>query len=183
MPNNRLVPLLWVWRPVWEILDPPLYSEPIVSAPFSTAMASLPRCSFFTTCKRSAGQGNIFSSVCQEFCTKGGLPQCMLGSPQEQAPPGSRCPLSGHPQKQMPPQEQRPPWELTPPGAEPPSPKQAFPAQEQIPPAQCKLGDTVNKRAVRILLECNLIFVLFCRADLSSHYGVHIPGFLLEYGY
>ena len=29
------------------------------------------------------------------------------------------------------------------------------------PPAQCMLGDTGNKRAVRILLECNLVLHLF----------------------
>ena len=40
----------------------------------------------FTAHKRSLGQGNIFSNVCQEFCPPGGgvaegggLPQCMLG--------------------------------------------------------------------------------------------------------
>ena len=27
------------------------------------------------------GQGNIFSSVCQEFCPRGDLPDCMLGYP------------------------------------------------------------------------------------------------------
>ena len=27
------------------------------------------------------------------------------------------------------------------------------------PPAQCMLGDTGNKRAVRILLECNLVYL------------------------
>ena len=32
-----------------------------------------------TTRKRSLGQGNIFSSVYQEFCLQGSLPQCMLG--------------------------------------------------------------------------------------------------------
>ena len=35
-------------------------------------------------------------------------------------------------------------WEQAPPGAD--------------PPAQCMEGDTVNKRAVCILLECNLVF-------------------------
>ena len=75
----------------------------------------------FTAHKRSLGQGNIFSSVCQEFCSQGGgLPQCMLGY--------------------------HPPW------------KQA-PSQSRHPPAQCMLGDTVNKRAVCILLECNIFFV------------------------
>ena len=49
------------------------------------------------------GQGNIFRSVCQEFCSRGGcLPHCMLGNnpagtrgrqppqDQRQAPPGTR---------------------------------------------------------------------------------------------
>ena len=29
---------------------------------------------FITTHKRSLGQGNIFRSVCQEFCSQGGVP-------------------------------------------------------------------------------------------------------------
>ena len=34
-------------------------------------------------------QGNFFTSVCQEFCPQGGLPQCMLGyTPREDTPPG-----------------------------------------------------------------------------------------------
>ena len=72
----------------------------------------------FTAHKQSLGQGNIFRSVCQEFCSRGGggLPQCMLGYP----PPG-----------------------------QPP------------PPTQCMLGDTANKRAVCILLECNLVHHIF----------------------
>ena len=64
-----------------------------------------------TARKRSLGQGNIFSSMCQEICSRG-LPQCMLGY---------------------------------------------HPPQSRHPPAQCMLGDTVNKRAVCILLECNLV--------------------------
>ena len=60
----------------------------------------------FTAWKRSLGQGTIFSSVCQEFCSQGrGLPQCMLGYHHPSHPP----------------------------------------------------GDTVNERAVCILLECNLV--------------------------
>ena len=45
-----------------------------------------------------------------------------------------------------------------------PGPPQAPPGpgtpQTRHPPAQCMLGDTVNKRAVRILLECNLVNLL-----------------------
>ena len=33
--------------------------------------------------------------------------------------------------------------------------------QTRHPPAQCMLGDTVNKRVVCILLECNLVFYIF----------------------
>ena len=78
----------------------------------------------FTARKRSLGQGNIFTPVCHSV-HRGGLPQCMMGYPPDQAPslgPGT-------------PPDQAPPW----PG---------------IP-----LGDTVNGRAVRILLECNLVAV------------------------
>ena len=58
----------------------------------------------FTARKRSLGQGNIFSSVCQEFCSQGGgLPQCMLGyhpprsrhPPPNQAPPWTKHPPAG----------------------------------------------------------------------------------------
>ena len=42
------------------------------------------------------GQGNIFTSVCQEFCSQGGLPQCMLGyhhpPTDKAAPPGPTPP-------------------------------------------------------------------------------------------
>ena len=49
-----------------------------------------------TARKRSLGQGNIFSRVCQEFCSQGGLPQCILGyhppPPQEQTTPRDQAP-------------------------------------------------------------------------------------------
>ena len=87
---------------------------------------------FITTHKRSLGQGNIFSSVCQEFCPQGGLPQCMLGyhSPQ-----------------------QTPPDQTHTPGADT--------SQTRHPVTQCILEDMVNKRAVCILLECNLVLFSF----------------------
>ena len=62
-----------------------------------------------TARKQSLGQGNIFSSVCREFCSQGGLPQCTLGyhhpllgpgNPpplQEQTPLGPGTPGSRHP--------------------------------------------------------------------------------------
>ena len=85
------------------------------------------------------GQGNIFRSECQEFCSPGGLPHCMLGyTPwdQRQAPPGPEAgiPRSRHPPEQTP------------------------PTRSRHPPAQCMLGDRGNKRAVRTKLECNLVY-------------------------
>ena len=52
---------------------------------------------FITARKRSLGQGNIFIGMCQEFCSQGGLPQCMLGChpPREQTPPQEQTPPSG----------------------------------------------------------------------------------------
>ena len=69
--------------------------------------------------------------------------------PQEQTPPlRADTPHSRHPPGQTP-QEQTPPQQ-TPPGADPPG-------QTPPPPAKIMLGDTVNARAVRILLECKLV--------------------------
>ena len=79
----------------------------------------------FTARKRSSGQGYIFSSMCQEFCSQRGLPQCMLGYyhptrpdtpwikhppradtshlPEQTSPEPGTLP-SRHPQEQTPPQ-------------------------------------------------------------------------------
>ena len=64
--------------------------------------------------------------------TGGGLPQCMLGY---------------HPLLRT----RHPPVADTPPEQAPPAPG------SRHPPVQCMLGDTANKRAVCILLECNLV--------------------------
>ena len=45
----------------------------------------------------------------------------------------------------------------TPPGADTPPPETRHAPQTDTPPAQCMLENTVNKRAVRILLECDLV--------------------------
>ena len=102
-------------------------------------------CFLVTARKRSFGQGNIFSRVCQEFCSQGGggLPQLMLGY----------HPRPGTAQADTPPQADTP-WNKLPP---PPNrPSRANPT----PPEQCMLGDTVNKRAVCVLLECNLVVIV-----------------------
>ena len=84
---------------------------------------------------------------------------------------GSGSVQAGPPQ----PRADTPPWEQTPPpGADTPSP----PSWEQTPdtplirsrhpPEQCMLGDTGNKRAVRILLECILVHNSFVH-QFKSH--------------
>ena len=52
-----------------------------------------------------------------------------------------------------------PPWSR-PPQAD--TPQSKHPLGADTDPAQCMLGDTGNKRAVRILLECILVeFIIF----------------------
>ena len=99
-------------------------------------------------------QGYIFTGVCHSV-NRGGLPQCML----EYHHPWSRHPRSRPPQS-------RPPQNSPPPGADPP--EQTPPRVEtppETPPVQSILGDTVNARAVRILLECNLVFTFVTRKE------------------
>ena len=121
--------------------------------------------SLITARKRSLGQGNIFSSMCQEFCPRGGgLLQCMLGyHPPWQAdtPPASRHP-SG---------KENPPGKADPPARRPPLWQGRPPGKETPPSAQCMLGDTVNKRAVCILLECNLVSSSFWENLENSYVG------------
>ena len=97
----------------------------------------------FTARKRIC-EGYAFTPVCQSFCSQGGLPQCMLGYP-----PQKQTPLEADIPREVDPPKQTPPWKQTPQSRHPPK---ADPS-----PAQCMLEDTVNKRAVCILLECNLV--------------------------
>ena len=97
---------------------------------------------------------------------RGCLPQCMLGYTH----PGSRHPWeqTPPPQEQTPLQEQttsrsrhRPEQTPTPLEQTPQRQTPSWLPREQThphpPPTQCMLGDTGNKRAVRILLECILV--------------------------
>ena len=97
----------------------------------------------------------IFSQACV-ILFKGGLPQCMLGyhTPREQAPPRADTP----------PWEQAPtPWEQTPPRAD------TLPgADTHLRREQSMLGDMANAWAVRILLECNLVFLKFQYPEVSN---------------
>ena len=79
------------------------------------------------------GQGYVFTGVCDSV-QSGGSASVHAGIPPwEQAPPGSR----------------NPPWEQT------PLETCCKACWDSTPPAQCMLGETVNKRAVCIPLECN----------------------------
>ena len=83
------------------------------------------------------GQGNIFRSMCQEFCPqgKGGVSASVHAGIHP--PPGADPPRPDHPPEQ------------TPPGADTP------------PPGRSRLRHTVNERPVRILLECILVLQTF----------------------
>ena len=100
------------------------------------------------------GQGNIFTSVCQEFCPQGGGSASVhagIPPPQEQTPPPEQTPL----------REQTPPTGIRhPQGADTPPQGQA-PWSRPPPPPESRLRHTVNERPVRILLECILVFLLW----------------------
>ena len=83
-------------------------------------------------------------------------------------PSGKETSLARRPPSREDPPERRPPWgqetlrEGNPLASRPPS-REAPPGRRtprrRHPPSQSMLGDTVNARAVRILLECNLVFI------------------------
>ena len=77
------------------------------------------------------------------------------GTPPEQTPPGP-----GNPQDQASPRTMQPPREQT-----PPSPREQAP-----PPPPPAVSDTANKRAVYILLECNLVVTDFGHKNLQIEY-------------
>ena len=87
------------------------------------------------------------------------------GTPPEQTPPWT---------KYTPPGPGTPPrtrYTITSPHPQPPGPgrppTQVHPPGPGTPPMeQSRLGDTVNVRAVRILLECNLVYILCSQSTL-----------------
>ena len=75
----------------------------------------------FTARKRSLGQGNIFTSVCQEFFSQWDLPHCMLGY---------------HPLARQTPLARRPPWQ----GNTPLASQTPPPARQRDPPCAVNAG-------------------------------------------
>ena len=79
-------------------------------------------CPFITDRKRSLGQGNFFSSVCQEFCSRGESASVHAGIPLPQTrhtlnqapPPGPNPTEPGNPLDQAPPGPGSPPDQAAP---------------------------------------------------------------------
>ena len=101
-------------------------------------------------------KGYVFTPVCQSFCSQGVSAPVHAGI---HIPPWTRG--RHHPRTR---------------GRHPPHPldrRQTPPGSEANPPAppphqQCMLGDTGNKRAVRILLECILVRNAVKKSSFSS---------------
>ena len=85
---------------------------------------------FITARKRSLGQGNVFTPACDSV-HRGCLTHCMLGYTHPLVRPPQQTPLGRHPYL-----DRHPPGHT---------------------PLFWILWDTVNKRAVRILLDCTLV--------------------------
>ena len=116
--------------------------------------------------------GGVCLSACWDTTPPSRPPQTRHHHPRPDTPPGADTPLGADP-----PGEQTPPPADTPPDQAHPTHPPWHRACSEIrypahppPPAQSMLGDTVNARAVRILLECNLVFTfqLFHRKQNSS---------------
>ena len=111
--------------------------------------------------------GNIFRSVCQEFCPQGGVPvqvpswtRCTPSGPGTPPRPGTPSgPGTPLPQDQVPPSPRTryTPWDQV----HPPGTRYTPSRTRYTPWEQCMLGDTGNKRAVRILLKCILVAYTF----------------------
>ena len=103
----------------------------------------------FTVRKRSLGQGNVFTPVCQSFCSRGGAcpTTCWDTYPLGRHPPGIHpSPLLGRP----------------------PHPGR-LPLSRADTPRM--LQYTVNKRVVRILLECILVGNFLSMPDGKDNYS------------
>ena len=123
------------------------------------------------------GQGYVFTGVCHsvnrgEYLTRytplgPSTPPGPGTPPWDQVhPPGPGTPPDQVQDQVHPPGPGTPPWDQVHPQTRyTPSPDQVHPPgpgtppRDQVhpPPARSMLGDTVNVRAVRILLECNLV--------------------------
>ena len=116
-------------------------------------------------------EGYVFTCVCHSFCSQGGVPDQVppdqVHPPWPGTPPGTRYtpPGPGTPPRtrytpHLQDQVHLPPGPGTPPRTRYTPPTRYTPRTRYTPPEQSMLGDTVNVRAVRILLECNLVWLI-----------------------
>ena len=156
-------------------------AHPRFPRPGGASTLGLGQKNIITARKRSLGQGNIFTPVCHSV-HRGSAP-VHAGIPPpppptrhtpwtRHTPPDQASPRAGTPLDQAPPPGPgTPSWTRHPldqvpprPGTPPPHPQARHaPPWPGTPPVQSMLGDTVNAWAVRILLECNLVWQEFCR--------------------
>ena len=94
-------------------------------------------------------EGYVFTPVCQSFCSQGEVSSSMHA--EIHIPPGSRHPPEVDPPKADPSEADTPP-----------------------PSAQCMLGDTGTKRAVRILLECILVILRYSDSCSENYALFHL---------
>ena len=104
------------------------------------------------------GQGYVFTGVCHSVNRGGTHPP----RPGADTPPGPGTPLDQvHPPRtRYTPGTRYTPRDQVPPGTRYTPPGTRYTPWDQVhplPPMHSMLGDTVNERAVRILLECNLV--------------------------
>ena len=78
---------------------------------------------------------------------------------------GSYTRLPGTPLASTPPRKVYPPGRYTPWAGTPPGQVHPLPLGRDTPKEQCMFGDTGNKRVVRILLECILVFICVWSRD------------------
>ena len=107
--------------------------------------------------------------VCQPFYSQGVVCLSACWDTHPTSSPGANSPQSRH---TLPGTDT--PLEKTP-------PKSRHPSEQTHPPVQCMLGDTGNKRPVRILLECILVRILFLSLYLSSSLCIYLSVSLDSY--
>ena len=93
------------------------------------------------------GQGNVFTGVCDSVNREGVYLSAYWDPPRSRHSPGADTP----PRADTSPEQTHTPWTRHPPDQTPPS-------GPDTPTPESRLWHTVNKRPVRILLECILVF-------------------------
>ena len=150
------------------------------AGPFSHINIPLP---IYYRPQTKLGKGNVFTPVCQSFCSQGGVSQHALG----QTPPLGRHPLGKHPPGKTSPRQTHTPaqcmlgythpsmypsmhWDRHSPGQIPPCPVNA---RIQTPSLPSTCWDTPPPRPllVRILLEFILVNIMNMKPNFESAHG------------